>query len=103
MVARHHKDPNVGVPKTPQPFHEIEAGVVVLPVTVIYIAGQQDKCDLFINRKFDQIVEGTTGCTTDLLHGRAFIALQAMQGTVEVDVCGVEEFQRIRFHIVFRI
>jgi hypothetical protein len=73
---------------------EIEACVVVLPVTVIKITGKQDKSDALINCEFNQVVEGAASSAANFLYGGTVIALQAMEGAVEVDVCRVNIFQQ---------
>src|SRR3989304_640039 len=48
MVTRNHKNPNACFPETSHTFNEIEARVVILPVTVVEISGKQHKMDFLV-------------------------------------------------------
>jgi hypothetical protein len=50
-----------------------ETGMEVAPVTVIEVAGNDDKGDLLVNRLSDKIVKGLAGRGSDALSGRSFM------------------------------
>ena len=91
VIAGNNEDPDPGLCQLAHPAGKKKPCVVVLPVTVIEIAGYQNKGDLILNGQVDQIIKGSPRCPPDLLDRRIFMDLQASQGAVEVDVCCVDE------------
>ncbi len=86
MVAFNDKNLDACFPEAIHTFHEIEACVVILPITVVEIAGEKHEIDFFINCKLNKIIEGPACSTADFIHWCSFITLQTAQSTVEVNI-----------------
>ena len=93
VIAADEVDPDAGVAEVGHPPGEPEARVVVLPVAVVDVAGDEDEGDLLRDRQADQVLERPTGRPADLLDGAPLIPVEPPQGAVEVDVGGVEELE----------
>jgi hypothetical protein len=68
MVTGDHEDLDAGLPQTPHPIYEINAGIIVLPVSVIEIPNQQDKGNLLINSQFHKVIKIPPCRTANLFH-----------------------------------
>ena len=95
MVACHDENADASGLKLSHPIDEIQAGVVILPVTIVEIAGKQDKSDVLFNRQINQVIEGAARGTADFLDRSTRIALESAERTVEMNVGGVDEFQML--------
>jgi len=65
--------------------------VVILPVPVIEVAGEDDKGGVFLDGQSDEIFAGPPGGPADLFDRRVAVLLQAHQGAVQMHVSGVNE------------
>jgi len=80
-----------------QPTHlacEEHAGVVVLPVAVVQIAGDDHEIDLLIDGRSHQVRERFASSGAQQLGRRVGIGRQPGERTVEMDVGGVDELHR---------
>ncbi len=89
-----------------QPAHgsgKIQACAHVLPIAIVKIAGDDNKVHAAGDGLGDQLVEGGAWRAADILGRDAFIAGEALEGAVEVDVCGVEEGEagHVREYVLF--
>ncbi len=94
MVTADQAHPDAGPLQTPHARGKVETGVVVLPVAIVEIAGNEEQLDFFLQGELDEIVEGPSGGPAQFFDGATLMAFQASQGTVEVDIGGVEKFHR---------
>ena len=97
MVSSYNEDTDTRLTQPTHAFYKIESCVVILPVSVIEIAYQQNKRHFLINCQFDQIIKGAASRAADFFYRSSFIALQAVKRTVEMNVCGVKEFHNTNF------
>jgi hypothetical protein len=67
------------------------ARVVITPTPIEYIPGDQQKIDLGLDRKIDQVFKGLARCRTQSLDGRRIVTSQTYQGAIEVNIGGVKE------------
>ena len=93
VVAADQEDLDAGVAEVGHPLDEPEAGVVVLPVAVVDVAGDQDEGDLLVDRQPDQVLQRPPGRPADLRRRAPLVPVEPAQGAVEVDVGGVEELE----------
>ena len=68
-----------------------QPGVVIGPVAIVQIAGDHDQIDSFAPGDGDQVFEGATGGATHLVHWSALVTVETAQGTVEMQVGGMQE------------
>ena len=78
--------------------HEIQARPMVLPVSVVEVAGNQDEGRRLVDGKLDEVLQGPAAGLADFVHRRAVVALQAAQRAVEVDVGRVKKLEH-RFRL----
>lgn len=65
-------------------FVKEKAGVVVAPVAIVDVSGNDDEGDSLVDGELDEIFERAAGGLADRLDGCSFILIEAMQRTVEV-------------------
>ncbi len=95
MVAVDHEGVNL---RFAQPVHlvrEEQAGVVVLPITVVKVAGEHDKVHLLIQRQVHQILEGPARRSPEMLDGGAFVLLEPFQRTIDVQIRSMDELEHL--------
>ena len=73
--------------------HEVEARPMVLPVSVVEVAGNQDEGHRLVDGQLHEVFQGPAAGLADLVDRGAFVALQPSQRAVQVDVGGVKEFE----------
>ncbi len=93
VIAGHDVHGDSGIAQPAGLGHEIKARIVIPPIAVIKVPGNQNKCDLFVNRRLDQIVEGPAGSPAQLIDRGALVGLEPVKGAVKVDVGRVDEFK----------
>ena len=62
VIAVEQEDGNVGLRQPAHLLHEEESGLVVAPIAVIEIAGDDDEIDLVLDRLTDEAVERRARC-----------------------------------------
>ena len=67
--------------------------MVVFPVAVEQIACNQDEMHGFRDSQVDKIFERPPGGLADFLHRSTLVGFQAMKGTVQMDIGGMDEFE----------
>ena len=72
---------------------KIEAGIVVPPVTVIEISGQQHESHLFVDRQLHQVIKSPARSAANLLHRSTLVTFEPAQGAVEMNVGCMYKFQ----------
>ena len=87
-------DRDVRVPQAAKLLRQIEPGVVVAPVAVVEVAGDEHEIDAALERQIDHPLERPPRRAADPLDGRVLVLLQAPEGAVEVDIGGVQERDR---------
>ena len=92
VIAGDQEYRDTGTLQAVHALYKVQPGVVILPIAVIEVAGEQHEVHGFVDGQVDEIIKRAPGRAADLGDRRAFVALQAQQGAVEVDVGGVEEF-----------
>ncbi len=70
---------------------EEEPSAVVLPVTVVEVACQNDKRNVALDGEVDEVLKRAPGRLADLVHRGALVALQSPQRAVQMNVSRVEE------------
>src|SRR6266536_285451 len=77
-----------------EPAHlpdEEQSGLVIAPITIIEVTGDDDEGDLFFNRLADQVIEGDARCGPDSFSGCALLPGKSLKRTIEMNVAGVNE------------
>jgi hypothetical protein len=93
VVTGYDKNGNAGGFQTVDLGDEIEAGMVVFPVAVEQVSRNQDEIHGFRDSQVDEIFERPSGGLTDFRHRRTFVSFQAVKGTVQMDIGGMDEFK----------
>jgi hypothetical protein len=78
-------------------LHEKEAGLIIAPIAVIKVAGDDDEVDLILNRQAHQIVERHPGGCPYPFGGGALLPGKPLQGAIKMNVAGVNETKRNSF------
>ena len=86
MIAGDHEHPDVGFVQPTHLLREEEPGVVVLPVAVIEISGEENERDLFVEGQVHQLGERFSRCSSDGLDGGGLESREPSQRAVEVYV-----------------
>ena len=89
-VEQVYRDARLAQP--PHLAHEEQAGVIVLPIAVVQIAGNHHEVHLLLDGARHQPLKGLARGCAQALGRRVGIGRQADQRAVEVDVGGVDEF-----------
>jgi hypothetical protein len=72
---------------------EEQAGIVILPVAVLQVTGEQHEGDLLRNGQFNEVFQGPPASAADRLDWAAIILFQASEWTIEVDICSMDELE----------
>ena len=81
-------------------FDEEQPCLIIAPVSVVEIAGDDDEGDFLIDRCVDQIGEGGSGGRPDWRGGgRALLARQPLERTVEVNIAGMDKSKAAHMRI----
>ena len=86
-----------GIFVVPQPAElpdQVEPGVVIAPIAVVEVAGDQHEIDAFLDGQVDQPREGAPRRSPNPLDGRVLVPLQPLERAVEVDIGRVEKRDR---------
>ena len=75
--------------------HKEVAGVEVLPIAVVQVAGNDDEVDRRVDGLVDQPRKGVTRGRAQGLHRSVRVRGQPAHRAVEVDVGGVDEFHEV--------
>src|SRR5262249_18789863 len=79
-----------------QPRHlrrEEQSGVVVLPVAVVEVAGEQEEGGLLVAAEVDEVCERAPAGAADRGDGRPLVLLEAAHRAVEGYVGGLDEVE----------
>lgn len=95
VVAVKQVDRYSRVPKPAHLTNEEQPSVEVLPISVVDVASNHHELDLFIDGLGDQVLESVPGRGPQALSRRIGIRRQTSQGTVEMEVGGVDELHII--------
>ena len=93
MVSRNCDYGNSCLAESDHLRHEKEARPMVLPVTIVEVAGNQDEGHRLVDGNLDKIFQGPAAGLADFVDGCAFVAFQASQRAVEVDIGGVKKLE----------
>jgi hypothetical protein len=91
VIARHDENRNVRLRQPGDLPREKEAGVVILPVAVVDIAGDHHERHLLRDGQVDDAFQRATRGRTEPLHRRTLVSLQPVQRAIEMDVGDVQE------------
>ncbi|HEX3150399.1 MAG TPA: hypothetical protein VHR66_20140 [Gemmataceae bacterium] len=97
VIAGEHNHGNSGPSEFLHLIDEEESGVVVLPIPVVVVTGQNHEFDAPINCQANQIRECLAGCAANCIDGRSFIGVQSEKWAVEMNIGGVEECEHLLF------
>src|SRR3984957_14079681 len=70
---------------------EEQPRLIIAPVSVVEIAGDDDERDFLLDRRVDQIGKGGSRGRPDSGGGRPLLARQPFERTVEVNVAGMDK------------
>jgi hypothetical protein len=71
-----------------------EQGSAKVPqVSIKDVSSQDYQVDVLIQSQINQCNEGSPACTTQLIDRRSLITVQTTQGTIDMQVCSVDELQ----------
>lgn len=91
MIAGNHEYGDFSLLELDHSRAEVEAGVVVLPVPIVDVSGDDHKIDGLVDGQADEAIEGPAAGPSERF-GRGFRSgRQSAQGAIEVEVGGVEE------------
>ena len=91
MVAVKKDDGNAGSIKLPDTVDEKQAGVVIRPITVIEVAGQDDEIDALGQCELNQACECFPCSPAQRLNGSALVFIEPAQWTIQVNISGMQE------------
>gem|GEM_PF-3780836 len=94
VVALNDEHRNAGPAEPRHLLANKQAGVKVLPVAVVEIAGDQQKIDPLVDGQIHQALERAPGRATQPFQRRAVVAAQPPQRAVDVKVGGVDKTHR---------
>src|SRR5947209_19583391 len=86
MITANERNGNVRGSQASELGREEKSRRVVLPVAVEDIAGQEKKSRLFVEAKIDQVRERAAGRRADGAQVRGFVAREASERAVEVQI-----------------
>jgi hypothetical protein len=89
MIAINQENRNIVGGKPAHLGYEKESGLIILPVSVIEISGQDHKIDLLFNRPGHKIFKGFPCCLLNAPCIVSLLAGQPPEGTVKVDIRSV--------------
>ena len=81
VVAPHNEDLDACFPQMVHAGGEVKAGIVVPPIAVINVTGDEDKIYFFLNGKLNEIIKSLAGSIPNVF-GSTCIALQAPEWAV---------------------
>ena len=90
MVAMEQVDRNAGLVETAHLADEVQAGVVVAPVTVVEIARDDEKGHLLFDGNSNELIERFPRSRADALRDASLLPGKPFQRTVEVNVRSVK-------------
>ena len=93
MIPCRNVNRDVGLPKFAHLRDEIKPGVVILPVPVIEIPGNEHEGDILGYGKVHHVFESPPRGMAQFFNRRAFIVIELVQGTVQVDVRGMNKLE----------
>jgi hypothetical protein len=96
MVASEQHNRNTRSLKLPDAVHKKQAGVVIRPIAVIEVAGEDDEIDSLGQRELDQAGERLARGPAQRLRWRALVIFQSAKRAVQMDVGGVQESKHNR-------
>ena len=94
MIAIEQEDGDIGLRQPAHLLHEEKAGLIVAPVAVIEVAGDDNEVDLVLDRLADEIIEGGAGRGANAFGRGALLPGKSLQGAVEMDIAGMDEAKR---------
>lgn len=107
MIALNHEYLNALPVKSHHLLAKEQAGMEVLPITVVDVSRKKNKVDWFSKGLIDQPLEGAARRSSKSLDWSAFITTQTPEGTIDVQVSGMQEahdlgtetdsFRKVRF------
>ncbi len=91
VIAVKQEDGDLGLRQPAHLLHEEESGLVVAPIAVVEVAGDDDEIDLVLDRLTDEVLERGARGGANPFGCRALLPGQPLQGAVEMDVAGMDE------------
>ena len=92
VIAGYNKNLDPGLGQAAHPPGEIEAGIVVLPIAVIEIAGDKEKGNRLVDGQVDECVKSPSRRPANLGNRRIVVRLKPPERAIEVNIGGVNEF-----------
>jgi hypothetical protein len=77
-------------------FTKKKAGIVIAPIAVVEIPGNDDEGDFLFDRLGNEVLESNAGRAADAFGGSALLPGQPLERTVEMDVARVNEAKRLQ-------
>ena len=74
-------------------MQEKKPGVIILPIPVVEVTGEEHEGDLLFNRERDEIPERLARSPTKYVQGSALVERKALKGAIQVDICGSDKFE----------
>ena len=84
VVAGHDEHGDIVLFQAPHLADEIQTGIVVFPVPVKQVTGNEYKVDGLFQGQVDQVFKSTPRCLPDFIDGRPLVFFEAMKGAVQI-------------------
>ena len=91
VIAGNNKDHDPGLIQPAHLSDKEDAGLVILPITVIEVSGNQNKINCFFNRQINQVIKCPPCRPPNLFNRGIFMGLKTFEGAIEVYVCRVNK------------
>jgi len=100
VIPTNREDRNGALFQTRHLLVEEKRGSIILLVTIVEIAGDQDKVHLLLQGEIHQIDEGAASGAANGLNGSIVMSGQATQGAIQMEIGGMKESQHGRLEKV---
>lgn len=96
VIAMEQEDGDLGVRQPAHLLHEEESGLVVTPIAVIEVAGDDHEVDFVLGRLTDEVLERGARRGANSFGCRALLSGESLQRAVEMDVASVDKAKRFQ-------
>ena len=91
MVAGDHDNRDLMFPQPDELTDQVQARVVIAPIAVIQVAGNEHEIDASLDGKVDQPRESPSCRSSYLVDGCVLVSLQALEWAIEMNVRRVQK------------
>jgi hypothetical protein len=100
VISGNHVNRNAGFPKSAGLGYQIKPGVVIFPIPVIEVSGNENEMNLLGNGGLNQIVESPPGGLTNVIYRSPVIIVELVQRAVQMNIGCMDKFKHISIQIL---